>query len=468
MITRFAAPTATCATPRTFAATIGLAALVLGFGWTSAAAVCGADWPTYRHDVARSGITAEAVAPPLTPVWVFRARHAPQPAWGDPKPGPVEDILELRRRHFDDVFQPVIEGDAVFFGSSGNHKVYCLDAGTGAIRWTKITGGPVRLAPALVEGRVYVASDDGLVYCLDARQGQEIWKLRAAPEDRRVLGHGKMISLWPPRTGVLVDSGLAYFGAGIFPAIFLAICLPAACSGQSGRGDGRYRTFTDSRGRTVQARVLDVDGDKVTIERRDGKSFTLAISAFSQADQDFLRRPVRPEPAAATGRDWPRFRGPSGMGISDATGLPVEWDQNRGIVWKTALPGAGASSPITFGDRIYLTSYTGYFVPDEPGGSLDQLQRHLIALQLDDGRIVWDKAVAAKLPEEERIRDHGFAANSVAVDADRVYAFFGKTGVFAFDHDGNQLWQADVGLAGPQRCSRRGLERQHAALRGDH
>jgi len=228
-------------------------------------------------------------------------------------------------------------------------------------------------------------------------------------------------------------------------ALFLAICLPAACSGQSGGGGGGYRTFTDSRGRTVQARVLDVDGDEVTIERRDGKSFTLAISAFSQADQDFLRQPAQSAPAAATGRDWPRFRGPNGMGISDAAGLPVEWDQNRGIVWKTALPGAGASSPITFGDRIYLTSYTGYFVPEEPGGSLEQLQRHLIALRLDDGRIVWDKAVAAKLPEEERIRDHGFAANSVAVDAERVYAFFGKTGVFAFDHEGNQIWQADVG-----------------------
>ena len=51
----------------------------------------------------------------------------------------------------------------------------------------------------------------------------------------------------------------------------------------------------------------------------------------------------------------------------------------------------------------------------------------------------------AKLPEEESIRDHAFAASTVAVDEQRVYAFFGKSGVFAFDHDGNQLWQADVG-----------------------
>jgi outer membrane protein assembly factor BamB len=150
-------------------------------------------------------------------------------------------------------------------------------------------------------------------------------------------------------------------------------------------------------------------------------------------------------PAACSGQDWPRFRGPGGMGISAATDLPVEWGPSHGLVWKTALPGAGASSPITFGDRIFLTCYTGFFVPGESGGSPEQLQRHLIALRLDDGQVVWEKAVAARLPEEERVRDHGFAANSVAVDADRVYAFFGKTGVFAFDHEGHQLWQTDVG-----------------------
>ena len=183
----------------------------------------------------------------------------------------------------------------------------------------------------------------------------------------------------------------------------------------------------------------------MTIQRRDGKQFTVPIASFSQGDQDFLRGSADGKTPAAKGGDWSRFRGPDGMGISDATGLPLEWDQTKNLVWKTALPGPGASSPITFGDRVYLTCYTGYFIPDQPGGSLEQLQRHLIAVRLDDGQILWDKAMAAKLPEEEQIRDHGFAANSVAVDAERVYAFFGKSGVFAFDHDGNQLWQTDVG-----------------------
>ena len=232
--------------------------------------------------------------------------------------------------------------------------------------------------------------------------------------------------------------------------VLLAIVLPAACACQESSEKEGYRTFTNNRGRTVEGRVLQADGDELTIQRRDGKQFTVRISTLSQADQDFLRRPARAttsdtKPAGAGSQNWNRFRGPSGMGTSDATHLPVEWDQSNGLVWKTALPGAGASSPVTFGDRIYLTSYTGFFVPDEPDGSLDELKRHLIALRLDDGQVVWDKAVSAKLPEEEQIRDHGFAASSVAVDEQRIYVFFGKTGVFAFDHDGNQLWQADVG-----------------------
>ena len=149
-------------------------------------------------------------------------------------------------------------------------------------------------------------------------------------------------------------------------------------------------------------------------------------------------------PSSAEG-DWPRFRGPSGMGTSGATGLPVTWSDNENIIWKTPLPGPGASSPIVFGDRIYVTCYTGYLVPDQPGGSLDELKRHLIAVRRDNGKIMWDEVVPAKLPEESRIRDHGYAANTPAADADRVYVFFGKSGVFAYDHDGGQLWQADVG-----------------------
>ena len=149
---------------------------------------------------------------------------------------------------------------------------------------------------------------------------------------------------------------------------------------------------------------------------------------------------------APAGTDnWSCFRGPGGMGVSSAKGLPVSWSTTENIAWKTPLPGPGASSPIVFGDRIYVTCHTGYQIPGQRGGSLEDLKRHLIAVRRSDGRILWDKAVDAKLPEQSRIRDHGYAGSTAAADAERVYVFFGKTGVFAFDHDGKQLWQTDVG-----------------------
>ncbi len=133
------------------------------------------------------------------------------------------------------------------------------------------------------------------------------------------------------------------------------------------------------------------------------------------------------------------------MGTSSAKDLPLRWSESENLLWKTPLPGSGASSPITFGDHIYLTSYTGFLVPGESGGSQKDLKRQVIALDRGSGQIVWQKEIPAKLPEEDNIRDHGFAANTCAADADGVIAFLGNSGVFAFDHQGNQQWQADVG-----------------------
>ncbi|MBM4050878.1 MAG: PQQ-like beta-propeller repeat protein, partial [Planctomycetes bacterium] len=175
-------------------------------------------WPTYQHDHARSGVTSEALNLPLNEGWVFRSRHAPEPAWEPPRSVPVEGFLELPRVRFDDAYHLAIAGDAVFFGSSADNKVYCLAAATGRVRWTFFTGGPVRLAPTVWQEKVYFGSDDGHVYCLGASDGKVVWQRRVGPSDQRLLGHGKMISMWPIRTGVLVDEGVAYYGAGVFPA----------------------------------------------------------------------------------------------------------------------------------------------------------------------------------------------------------------------------------------------------------
>jgi outer membrane protein assembly factor BamB len=148
--------------------------------------------------------------------------------------------------------------------------------------------------------------------------------------------------------------------------------------------------------------------------------------------------------------DWPRFRGPNGTGISlDKNATPVTWSPTENLKWKLVLPGAGASSPIVFRDRVYVTCYSGYAAdPREPGNQKD-LKRHLVCADRATGKILWSKTVDAVLPEDEYsgigVPQHGYASHTPVADSQRVYVFFGKSGALAFDHDGKQLWQTPLG-----------------------
>ncbi len=151
---------------------------------------------------------------------------------------------------------------------------------------------------------------------------------------------------------------------------------------------------------------------------------------------------------SASAADWPQFRGPNASGIADAENLPVTWSDGENIIWQTDLPGAGTSSPVVFNGRIYVTAHTGYGMDPTSPGNMDDLTRLVICIDEATGDILWTQSVESSLPETEfggRILSHGYASSTPAVDADGVYCFFGKTGVFAFDHDGNQRWQASVG-----------------------
>ncbi len=149
--------------------------------------------------------------------------------------------------------------------------------------------------------------------------------------------------------------------------------------------------------------------------------------------------------SAAVAQDWPAFRGPDGTGTSrDA--VPLKWDATRNVVWKTDLPGAGTSTPIVVGNRVFVTCFSGYNVPGRPKGDQASLKLHVVALDRASGKTQWVRDVAPKLPEQDVIRDgHGYASSTPAADATRVYTFFGKSGVVAFDHAGKELWRADVG-----------------------
>ena len=240
-----------------------------------------ADWPSYQHDIRRSGISPEELRAPLSAAWVFTATFPPSHAWGDPQPKPVEGNLERPRLRFDDAFHVVAAADLVYFGSSSDTKVYALDARTGEMAWEFFTEAPVRFTPSVSAGRLYVGSDDGNVYCLDATSGRRVWTFTAAPRPDRVLGNGKMMSVWPVRTSVLVDGGVAYFGAGVFPAEGLYLYAVDAAT-------GALLWKNDTYGRGGNASVtpqgyLVASADKLFVP--SGRAMPVA---FSRADGQYL------------------------------------------------------------------------------------------------------------------------------------------------------------------------------------
>ena len=149
---------------------------------------------------------------------------------------------------------------------------------------------------------------------------------------------------------------------------------------------------------------------------------------------------------AAHAADWPRFRGADGNGNAGDTKVPATWSDSENLKWKAALPGPGSSSPIVWKDRVFVTCYSGY--GDGSDGAMEKLQRHLVSIERATGKVLWSKSVAAEMPEDAYggfLTEHGYASNTPATDGERVYAFFGKTGVVAFDFEGREVWRVNVG-----------------------
>jgi hypothetical protein len=163
-----------------------------------------ADWPMWRHDPQRTGTTDQALPSELHVQWV-RQNPPLKPAFRNP------------RLQFDKGYEPIVVGKTLFYGSSRNDSVTALDTDTGYEKWQFFTDGPVRFAPAALDGKIYVGSDDGHLYCLDGATGNLRWKFRAAPSRRKILGNGRMISVWPVRGGPVALDGKVYFAAGVWP-----------------------------------------------------------------------------------------------------------------------------------------------------------------------------------------------------------------------------------------------------------
>ena len=180
----------------------------------------GQEWPRHAHDRSRSGATAEFIPAEAVELWRHRSPAAPAPAWPAPASGSFWQRLErIRARVVDDrVFQPIGKDQLLYYGSSSSDEVTCLDVASGLVRWRFPTEGPVRFAPEIAGEALVFASDDGYVYSLERLTGALNWKRLVAPDQARLPGNGRFISSHPPRCGVLVDAGVVYATAGLFPA----------------------------------------------------------------------------------------------------------------------------------------------------------------------------------------------------------------------------------------------------------
>lgn len=132
-------------------------------------------------------------------------------------------------------------------------------------------------------------------------------------------------------------------------------------------------------------------------------------------------------------RYWARWRGPSGQGVVAGSGYPDRWSPTQNVLWKTAVPGTGNSSPIVWRDRVYLT------------GARDSGQRvSVMAFDRATGKQLWETFA----PGGDRDRAHpknGYASSTPATDGERIYVSFGSRGLYAFDLNGRQVWRRDIG-----------------------
>ncbi|HCO92974.1 MAG TPA: hypothetical protein DIU00_03330 [Phycisphaerales bacterium] len=172
----------------------------------SPAMVYAADWPMFRYDAGRRASTPEQLPEKLNLQWV-REFHTPRPAWP----------ASQDRLQFDGSYEPVVVRQTIFVGSMVTDSVTAYDTDTGAEKWRFYCDGPVRFAPVAYKDKLYFASDDGYLYCLNAADGTLIKKFLAGPATNKVIGNDRLVGMWPIRGGPVLYDGTIYFAASIWP-----------------------------------------------------------------------------------------------------------------------------------------------------------------------------------------------------------------------------------------------------------
>ena len=171
-----------------------------------------------------------------------------------------------------------------------------------------------------------------------------------------------------------------------------------------------------------------------------------------------LASPAAAAGAATADTAWPKFRGPAARGVADGAPLPVTWDAAAAthIAWKTPIPGLGHSSPVVWGDAVFVTTaISGQADPElKVGlyGNIDPVQddtKHVFRVYRLDrktGTVVWERTAYEGVPKIKRHTKSSHANPTPATDGRHVVAFFGSEGLYTYDMDGTLLWKKDFGV----------------------
>ncbi len=155
-------------------------------------------------------------------------------------------------------------------------------------------------------------------------------------------------------------------------------------------------------------------------------------------------------PLARGADNWPQFRGPNAAGIAEGARLPERWSATEHVAWKTAIPGRGWSSPIVWGDRIFVTSVVAsgeieparkglYFGGERPASAAEH-RWMVYAVDWATGKIVWEREAHRGAPPVARHLKNSYASETPVTDGERLYVYFGNVGLFCFDLSGKLLW----------------------------
>ena len=150
------------------------------------------------------------------------------------------------------------------------------------------------------------------------------------------------------------------------------------------------------------------------------------------------------------GEHWPQFRGPGAMGVADDARFPDKWSETENVAWKTAVPGVGWSSPVVWGDRLYVTTAVssgpieemkkGLYFGGNRGKVNDEHRFMAVALDTKTGKIVWQRELFKGVPPGSRHLKNSFASETPVTDGERVYFYFAQVGLFALDRNGKTVW----------------------------